>query len=118
MVLAAVRLYNDWDWPAAQQGFKQAIQLNPDLAGARQRYGLVYAISGRRGEALKLLQELRELSRRSYVSPFDMALIHAGLGEKAEALNYLEQAAEERARAPRRKSSRFRKWPGSLSGAA
>ena len=42
------------------------------------------------------MRELEQLSSRSYVSPFYRGLIHAGLGDSEEALNWLERAYEER----------------------
>ena len=49
----------------------------------------------RRGEARKLLNELKELSKRSYVSACDCAAIYAGLGEKDRAFACLEEAREQ-----------------------
>lgn len=43
-----------------------------------------------------MLDELRESAGERYVSPFDLALIHAGLEEADEALEWLEKAYEER----------------------
>jgi hypothetical protein len=39
---------------------------------------------------------LLEFSREKYVSPFDIATIHTGLGEHDEAFSFLERAFEER----------------------
>ena len=58
--------------------------------------GHVYAVSSKRAEAIETLQALKEQSKRRYVSPFDMALIHAGLGEKDQAFQLLEKAYEDR----------------------
>jgi hypothetical protein len=58
--------------------------------------GHVYAVSGSEREARKILRELRELSEQSYVSAFDMAVINAGFGNKAEALAWLEKAYDDR----------------------
>ncbi len=44
--------------------------------------GLAYAQSGRRADALRILDQLNELSERGYVSPFSIAVVYAGLGEK------------------------------------
>ena len=54
-----------------------------------------YAVSGRRIEALKVLDELNELSKRRYVSSYRVAAIHLGLGEKEQAFEWLERAYEE-----------------------
>jgi eukaryotic-like serine/threonine-protein kinase len=82
----------------AQQGryveslaeLKKAVELSRDSALAE--IGYVYAVSDQRREAREILAELLELSRRRYVSPVDIALIHAGLGEKDQAFNWLEKA--------------------------
>jgi TolB-like protein/Tfp pilus assembly protein PilF len=58
--------------------------------------GYAYAISGKRAEAVKLLGELKGRSKRSYLSPYSIALIYTGLGEKDQALVWLEKAYEER----------------------
>ena len=55
-----------------------------------------YAASGNREAAQKILAELLEESKSKYVSPFEVALIHAGLGEKDQAFPWLEKAYEER----------------------
>jgi hypothetical protein len=49
----------------------------------------VYAVWGKRSEAQKMLEELKERSKRMYVSPYDLAVIYAGLGEKDKALDLL-----------------------------
>jgi TolB-like protein/Flp pilus assembly protein TadD len=59
------------------------------------RLGHVYAISGQRGAAQKVLGKLKEVSKRRYVSPVDTALIYFGLGEKEQAFEWLERAYEE-----------------------
>jgi adenylate cyclase len=59
--------------------------------------GHAYAASGRRGEALKILDELKEMSKQKYVSPYDMAVLYTGLGEKDRAIEQLNKAYEERA---------------------
>jgi eukaryotic-like serine/threonine-protein kinase len=59
--------------------------------------GHAYAISGRREEALKVLDNLREQSRRRYISPYGIAIVYAGLGEVDQAFEWLQIACEERA---------------------
>jgi tetratricopeptide (TPR) repeat protein len=85
-----------------QQGrYQEAIaelQKGRDLGSSDQRgiIGHVYAISGRRGEAQKLLDELQEESKHKYVSPYNIAKIYEGLGEKDQAFAWLERAYGER----------------------
>ncbi len=58
--------------------------------------GHAYAFSGRRAEATKILEKLEEMSKRSYVPPYDFAVIFAGLGDKDKAVEWLQKAYEDR----------------------
>jgi len=53
--------------------------------------GWVYAVSGRRADALKIAQQIRDLSSHSYVDFYQVALVYAGLGDKDEAFRLLEK---------------------------
>ncbi len=59
--------------------------------------GYVDGVSGNKGEARKVLDELSELSKQEYVTPYGVALVYAGLGEKEQALHWLEKAYQDRA---------------------
>jgi TolB-like protein/DNA-binding winged helix-turn-helix (wHTH) protein len=58
--------------------------------------GHAYALSGNPDAARKLLVELERRSRESYVPPYNIAMIYAGLGEKEHALDWLEKGYEAR----------------------
>jgi len=58
--------------------------------------GHAYAVSGKKTEAQQVLAELRELQGRRYVSPYTVAAIYAGLGDKDQAFKWLEKAYDER----------------------
>jgi TolB-like protein/Tfp pilus assembly protein PilF len=78
--------------------YKKAIALNDDPL-PRALLGHLYAKTGRKDEALAILKQLRELresSKERYVSPYNLALIHIGLGQKNEAIQLLEETYEER----------------------
>jgi TolB-like protein len=60
--------------------------------------GHAYAMAGQRGEALEIRKELEDLAQRRYVSPFDMAILNIGLGDKNQALAWLEKSYTERER--------------------
>jgi len=64
------------------------------IPGALALLGYTYAVQGRKAEALKLLDEL---SGHKYVSPYDLAIIYTGLGQKDDAITQLNKAYEERA---------------------
>ncbi len=55
-----------------------------------------YGVAGRRGQAKKLCDDLRNLSRQRYVSSYDLAIASLGIGETDSVLKLLAQAVEER----------------------
>jgi tetratricopeptide (TPR) repeat protein len=76
---------------------KKAIAKSPASTEATAALGHVYAVSGRRDEAQKVLDELKESSKQRFVSAVWPALIYAGLGEKDQAFEWLEKAYDQRA---------------------
>jgi len=54
--------------------------------------GWLYAISGRRSDALKIAQQFKELSAQTYVDFYWPAAIYAGLGDKDETFRLLEKS--------------------------
>ena len=88
---------------AAKGAFEQAIEEyrkahalddDPWVLGL---LGHAYASSGNKTEALKILDQLKELSTQRYVSAYSFAILYLGLGEKQEALRWLEQSYQDRA---------------------
>ena len=59
--------------------------------------GRAYAVAGRKEEARKMLGALREIMRARYVSPYLVAIVHAGLGDTEQTFEWLEKAYKERA---------------------
>jgi hypothetical protein len=58
--------------------------------------GHAYAIAGRRDEAVGVLAQLKQFSKRGYVMPYWAASIHTALDDNDEALRLLKAAYEER----------------------
>jgi hypothetical protein len=58
--------------------------------------GHTRAIAGQRAEAEMILSMLGEQAKTRYISPYDIAVIHAGLGDRAAALAKLHEAYEDR----------------------
>ena len=54
--------------------------------------GNAYALSRKKMEAEQVLAELKDLSKRQYVQPSYIAMVHAGLGERDQAFEWLEKA--------------------------
>jgi TolB-like protein/Tfp pilus assembly protein PilF len=77
-------------YPEAIAETRTAIELR-NGSSAKGYLGLWLARSGKREHTLQLLNELRQESARDYVQPYTFALIYIGLGNKEEALNWLEK---------------------------
>jgi tetratricopeptide (TPR) repeat protein len=85
--------------------FQEAIaefQTASQLSGASPPYhamlGQAFAVAGNSIEAQKILNQLKEQSARSYVSPYCIAEIYLGLSDADQAIAWLEKAYDERAR--------------------
>lgn len=62
--------------------------------GVEARIGRAYALSGKRREAQKALDELKKLSGQGAIPPYNLALIYEGLGEQEQAIAWLEKVFE------------------------
>ena len=56
--------------------------------------GYVYAVAGQISDAKKELEELKRLRKTEYISAVSLAYICAGLGERDEALSWLEKGSK------------------------
>jgi TolB-like protein len=81
--------------------FQKAMDLYVDRWGEPDPEYLAYLVwgyagSGRKSEALKVLEEMTAVAKRRYVFPMHFVTAYVGLGEKDMALLWLERAYEER----------------------
>ena len=76
--------------------FKAAVALFGKSTLPIELLGHAYAISGQSEEALGILDELSALSEERHVSPYRIAAIHSGLGDKKQAFEQLDRAFEQR----------------------
>ena len=106
-------IYMDPGFYSAHENLGQALELKGALEAAIAEYqkarelnddpfvlgllGHAYASSNNRTEAVKILDQLQKLSTRRYVSAYSFALVYIGLGDKGEALRWLEQSYQDRA---------------------
>jgi TolB-like protein/DNA-binding winged helix-turn-helix (wHTH) protein/Tfp pilus assembly protein PilF len=84
-------------YEAAIAEFKKA----KDLGGGSQveaDLAYVYAVSRETDRARTILDELIERSTHTYISPFDIAVVYVGLGDREQAFAWLAKAYDERAR--------------------
>ena len=59
--LAYLYYYGDWNWDAAEQAFRRALDLDPAHVHARRRYGMFLSAMGRHDRAIEQVQQVLEL---------------------------------------------------------
>jgi serine/threonine protein kinase/Tfp pilus assembly protein PilF len=77
--------------------FQKALSLSPGSTLIKSELGYAFAKSGRRDDALRVLDELQRSPGQRRASPFHLALIYVGLGENDRAIELLNKACDERA---------------------
>jgi serine/threonine-protein kinase len=83
------------DLPGAIAEFRRAHQLDGDPLSLAY-LGNLYGKTGNVTEAANILTELEQLTKTKYVSAYAFALVQAGLGNRAEALRWLEKCYADR----------------------
>jgi tetratricopeptide (TPR) repeat protein len=76
--------------------YQTAVEMSEGDQDALAALAHAYALIGRRAEAQKMLRDLEQKSKRDYVSPYVIATVYAGLGEKDRAFEFLEKAYQAR----------------------
>jgi tetratricopeptide (TPR) repeat protein len=76
--------------------FKNGLKMLPDNVAALTALGHAQGRAGKRADAEKAIERLRELSKQQYVSPFQTAVIYAGMDERKLAIEWLEKSRDER----------------------
>jgi TolB-like protein/Flp pilus assembly protein TadD len=94
MLGQALEAKGDRDMAIGEYQKARALNDDPSLLGL---LGHAYAASGNKTDAVKILDQLKELSKQRYVAVYSFALIYLGLGDKEEALRWLEQSYQDRA---------------------
>ena len=83
-------------YPEALAQFLKGIELSGRGANGIASLAHVYGLAGRNAEAQKILVELQDRAKTEYVSSYQFAVIHLGLGQNEGAIASLENAYLER----------------------
>jgi TolB-like protein/DNA-binding winged helix-turn-helix (wHTH) protein/Tfp pilus assembly protein PilF len=83
-------------YPEAIAQFQKGVKLSDGAPDDLSTLGYAYGMSGKRREALKIVQQLSLLSKRRYVSPYEVAMIYVGLREKDLAFDWLQKVMADR----------------------
>lgn len=75
-----------------EKGISGAV-LTPSILAS---VGYTYAMAGRKQQAEKILEDLKDPHRQPFLSYYSIAVVNVGLGREEDALDWLERAFEER----------------------
>jgi DNA-binding winged helix-turn-helix (wHTH) protein/TolB-like protein/Tfp pilus assembly protein PilF len=79
----------------AEHEFQKASERSNGQFGSAA-LGHLYAVEGRRAHVQRILDNLDVQRKHRYVAPFERAVVYAGLGDQAKAVDELERAYAER----------------------
>jgi serine/threonine-protein kinase len=82
-MLGFLHYVRDFDWAAAEEEFRRALELSPNNADANDLYGRMLAALGRHDEALPYVTRAQELDPLSHRTDLAAALLRAGRYEQA-----------------------------------
>jgi len=84
----------DFDESAA--AFQRAIHLSPQSPRMQAALGRTFALSGKKDEAERILEELHKRAGQRYESPFDLASLYLALGDRESGFKWLANAFRDR----------------------
>jgi len=84
------------DFDEAIAAFQRAIQLSPPSPRIQGALGRTFARAGKPRQAHKILDELREQSKKRYVSPFELSSIYFALNQLEQGFQWLTKAFQDR----------------------
>lgn len=80
----------------AIESLRKAEQISEGSTQATALIGYALARNGQRAQAQVVLERLLALSRQRYIPPTSIAAVYAGLGDKTQALDWLERGYDQR----------------------
>jgi len=75
---------------------ERCLSLSPDNPDHLAQLGQIHALQGRRDAAHQIIGRLKGLTAVRFVPAYDLALVHAALGERDAAFEWLQRAYDER----------------------
>jgi predicted Zn-dependent protease len=81
---------------AAIVELQKAMQLSGGSPTCASNLARAYAASGKKNEAVELLNDLTKRSTPGYPHASEIAMVYAALGDKDHAMTWLEKAFEDR----------------------
>jgi tetratricopeptide (TPR) repeat protein len=83
------------EYSEAKNYFRKVIELSKTYGGNRS-LAMLYAVSGRKEESYRILDEVLKTADQQYVAPYPIASVYACLNERDQAFQWLEKAFQNR----------------------
>jgi TolB-like protein/Flp pilus assembly protein TadD len=80
------------EWDKAERAYRHMLKLSPRDSRGVPALGYLLGRTGRSAEARRILESLVQEDQQGMSRAYAIALVHAGLGEKEAALDWLEKA--------------------------
>jgi tetratricopeptide (TPR) repeat protein len=75
--------------------YRKAVSLSGGDTYYEASLGHAYGLAGQESDAVKVLRELRAVSKNRYVAPYAMALVYMGMRDNDRALDWLQRASDD-----------------------
>lgn len=92
--LGFIRMFHYFDWDAAENELRSAIDLAPNYATGHHWLGVLYSIRGRLDDAKTEMLRARDLDPTSPIILNDLGQVYGFAGEYARAIEILREASE------------------------
>ena len=83
-------------YPQALHAYQSILAFAPQDPALLALLGHLYAVSGQRAAANKIILQLQQIGKGRYVPSLYVAMVYTGLGDKNEAFAWLDKAYAER----------------------
>jgi DNA-binding winged helix-turn-helix (wHTH) protein/TolB-like protein/tetratricopeptide (TPR) repeat protein len=93
-VLGSVIFWHDWNWVAAENQLRRALELDPDCASAHEPYAYLLSYTGRPAEGLAVIKRARELDPLNPRINVIEGILLIIVGRTDEALDRLRQTLD------------------------
>jgi TolB-like protein/Tfp pilus assembly protein PilF len=83
-----------WDWTAAEEGYRKALELNRNLVTAHQGYAIFLGVTGKHKEAIEEIRRARELDPLGLPTAIHAGAVYYNARRYREALETFNRAVE------------------------
>ena len=81
-------------YESAIREMQKAIEFSSPSVDYISGLGYAYALAGRTGDAVKILEELKEKKKNGFISSYWLSQVYIGLGNRGKAMEYLLKSVE------------------------